>query len=312
MVSYPQTHHQCWGQGQKPLFLPRESSLCPTAPWLSTHPTDTGQVHNGIKRGGLSGTMDYRLGLGRVILSSLPFLHKPCSRIRFPLPAGCCFTQALCTLSASITSTHQHPSLPAVPGTMGHPDLLTCNLSLCTWMVSRQDHESTHLCSSAPEVCPAPAHSFLPSTGAGPSASQGEHHTGALDRGISPGPKEAAHWDLILGRLPCPGTMPTDVESWDHILKHPAHAILLPLPFFHLSGAVGAGRHIPMVMGGQLTTSRFDAKWWRWRLTGMTMCPSLQHPPHSRWEWGPTSTSPGISKGALLVHSLLKAFNYGT
>lgn len=64
---------------------------------------------------------------------------------------------------------------------------------------------------------------------------------------------------LCRGSLPCLGTIPMDVDSQDSIIKHPGHAIPFPLRFSHLLGAVGAGSHAPMAMGGQVTPSRFDA-----------------------------------------------------
>jgi len=55
-------------------------SLLPRAPRTSTHPTGTSRARNGIKRGRLNGAGDYGLGLGRVILSSLPFLQRASQR----------------------------------------------------------------------------------------------------------------------------------------------------------------------------------------------------------------------------------------
>lgn len=106
---------------------------------------------------------------------------------------------------------------------------------------------------------------------------------------------------LLLGmrpcreRFPCPGTIPRDVESHDHIIKHPSHATPFPIHFSHLLGAVGAGSHIPVVMGGQVTANR------------SILAPPTMRP--GRQERGPLATSPAISKGASLVHPLLRAFN---
>lgn len=75
----------------------------------SARPTDTSQARNGIKRGHLNGTVDYRLGLGRVILSFLPF-PAASPRLRFPAPtAQRCFARA------------------PVLGTVEHLVLLVCN-----------------------------------------------------------------------------------------------------------------------------------------------------------------------------------------
>lgn len=152
----PQTHYQYWGQGQESLFLPRRAPCALPAPWLSTLPADTSRAPNRIKRGRLSGTVDYRLGLGRVILSSLPFpaatsapgsTSQPCQHgTASARPCRCCW-QPVPFQPPSLSPPPPSPRhtrnlhVLAVLGMVEQLGLLICNLSLCTWMISRHDQK---------------------------------------------------------------------------------------------------------------------------------------------------------------------------
>ena len=188
--------------------------------------------------------------------------------------------------SITVSATHRQPLLPAVPGMAEHLVLLICNLSLCTWMTSGRDQERMHLRSSGPPGVLCPNSLLLPlQRGWTFSIPRRTPPLGFRGRALLQVQKEKHAGTLILGmclcggRLPCPGTIPRDAEHRDHVIKHPSHAIPFSLHFFHLSGAVGAGSHIPMVMGGQVTASRFDAKCRSRWLMGRTTCPSSHHPP---------------------------------
>lgn len=196
----------------------------------------------------------------------------------------------------------QPPSLSpsAMPGTAEHPVLFICNLSLCTWMISRQDQERMHLHSLAPRDVSCPNSLFPPLQWGWAFSIPRTLLLGYRSRALLQVRKEKRTGTLILGmcpcrgRLPCPGTIPRDAESQDHIFKHPGHAIPLSLHFFHLLGMVGAGSCIPMVMSRQVTASGFDAKpWSRW-LMGRTACPSPHYPPRDRAD----------GNGALHLHHL--------